>query len=227
MASQRLIRWSGLATMLGGLLFMVLWRLAGMAESTKVLGLTESAYGRMNTASLLLLTAGLAGLYLYARQAGRFGRLGAAGFVLAFIGVALMVLGNVIEWWISDLMFADVPLGEFKPGTHAGWGMFLIGLCVLAVGLVLVGIATIQAKALPRWSRVLPLVTGLLLASGFLVALSIGEWGLWVILLSLGVWMLLGYVVWSDQAEAPVQSAVRPPGLKRKAKDTRTDASVS
>jgi len=209
MASQRLIRWSGLATMLGGLLFMVLWRLAGMAESTKVLGLTESAYGRMNTASLLLLTAGLAGLYLHTRQAARFGRLGVAGFVLAFIGVALMVLGNVIEWWISDLMFADVPLGEFKPGTHAGWGIFLIGLCVLSVGLVLVGIATIQAKALPRWSSVLPLVTGLLLAPGFLVALSIGEWGFWVIVLSLGVWMLLGYVVWSE------------------AKDTTTDASVS
>ena len=206
MASQRLIRWSGLATMLGGLLFMVLGRLAGMAESTKVLGLTESAYGRMNTASLLLLTAGLAGLY--ARQAVRSGRLGVAGFVLAFIGLALMVLGNVIESWISDLIFADVPPGEFKPGAHAGWGIFLLGLCVLAVGLMLVGIATIQAKA---WSRVLPLVTGLLLASGFLVALSIGEWGLWVIVLSLGPWMLLGYVLWSDQAEAPVQSGVRPP----------------
>ena len=199
MSSRRLIRWSGLAAMLGGLLWMVLGALAGMTGgSTKVLGLTEGAYCRMFTVSLLLVTAGLAGLYLYARQAARFGRLGVAGFVLAFIGVALMVLGNVIEWWISDLMFADVPLGEFKPGTRAGWGIFLIGLCVLSVGLVLVGIATIQAKALPRWSRVLPLVTGLLLASGFL-ALSIGEWGLWVILLSLGVWMLLGYVVWSDQ----------------------------
>ena len=71
--------------------------------------------------------------------------------------------------------------------------------------LVLVGIATIQAKVLPRWSRVLPLVIGLLLASGFLVALSIGEWGFGVIILSLGLgWMLLGYVLWSDQAEAPV-----------------------
>ena len=134
-----------------------------------------------------------------------------AGFVLAFIGLALMVLRNVIEFWISDLIFADVQPGEFKPGAHAGVGSFLIGLCVLAVGLVLVGIATIQAKALPRWSRALPLVTGLLLASGFLVALSLGEWGLWVIVLSLGPWMLLGYVVWSDQAEAPVQSGVRPP----------------
>ena len=209
MASAKLIRWSGLAAMLGGLLWMVLGFLQGMAESTKVLGLTEGAYNRMNTASLLLLTAGLAGLY--ARQAVRSGRLGVAGFVLAFIGLALMVLGNVIESWISDLIFADVQPGEFKPGAHAGWGTFLIGLCVLAVGLVLVGIATIQAKALPRWSRALPLVTGLLLASGFLVALSLGEWGLWVIVLSLGPWMLLGYVVWSDQAEAPVQSGVRRP----------------
>ena len=209
MASAKLIRWSGLAAMLGGLLLMVLGALAHMAESTKVLGLTEAAYSRMNTASLLLLAAGLAGLY--ARQAGRFGRLGVAGFVLAFIGLALMVLGNVIESWISDLIFADVPLGEFKPGAHAGWGIFLIGLCVLAVGLVLVGIATIQAKVLPRWSRVLPLVSGVLLASGFLVALTIGEWGFGVIVLSLGPWMLLGYVLWSDQAEAPVQSGVRPP----------------
>ena len=204
MASAKLIRWSGLAAMLGGLLFMVLGFLQSMAESTKVLGLTEGAYSRMNTASLLLLAAGLAGLY--ARQAGRFGRLGVAGFVLAFIGLALMVLGNVIESWISDLMFADVSPGEFKPGAHAGWGSILIGLCVLAVGLVLIGIATIQAKVLPRWSRVLPLVTGLLIAAGFLV----GSFG--VIILSLGLgWMLLGYVVWSDQAEAPVQSGVRPP----------------
>ena len=210
MASPRLIRWSGLAAMLGGLLWMVLGPLAWMTGGSTVLGLTEGAYSRMNTASLLLLTAGFAGLY--ARQAGRFGRLGVAGFVLAFIGLALMVLGNVIEFWISDLIFADVPPGEFKPGAHAGWGIFLIGLCVLAVGLVLVGIATIQAKALPRWSRVLPLVICLLLASGFLVALSIGEWGFGVFILSLGLGrMLLGYVLWSDQAEAPGQSGVRPP----------------
>ena len=207
MASAKLIRWSGLAAMLGGLLWIVLVPLQGMAESTKVLGLTEGAYNRMNTASLLLLTAGLAGLY--ARQAGRFGRLGVAGSVLAIIGLALVVLGNVIEFWISDLIFADVQLGEFK---QVGVGSFLIGLCVLAVGLVLVGIATIQAKTLPRWSRVLPLVIALLLASGFLVALSIGEWGFWLIVLSLGPgWVLLGYVLWSDQAETLVQSGVRPP----------------
>ena len=207
MSSRRLIRWSGLAAMLGGLLWMVLGALAGMTGgSTKVLGLTEGAYSRMFTVSLLLVTAGLAGLY--ARQAGRFGRLGAAGFVLAFIGLALMVLGIVIEWWISDLIFADVQPGQFKPGAHAGWGIFLVGFCVLAVGFVLVGIATIQAKALPRWSRALPLVIGLLPASGFLVALSIGEWGL----LSPGLgWMLLGYVLWSHQTEAPVQSSVSPP----------------
>ncbi len=66
MASRRLIRWSGLAAMLGGLLWMVLGHLAGMAEATKVLGLTEGAYSRMNTASLLLLAAGLAGLYAQA-----------------------------------------------------------------------------------------------------------------------------------------------------------------
>ena len=195
--SPRLIRWSGLAAMLGGLLWMVLGALAGMTGgSTKVLGLAEGAYSRMFTVSLLLVTAGLAGLY--ARQAGRFGRLGAAGFVLAFIGLALIVLGNVIEWWISDLIFADVQPGQFKPGAHAGWGIFLVGFCVLAVGLVLVGIATIQAKALPRWSRALPLVIGLLPALGFLVALSIGEGGVELILLSpcLG-WMLLGYALWS------------------------------
>ncbi|MGH7176887.1 MAG: hypothetical protein ACREJC_05870 [Tepidisphaeraceae bacterium] len=209
MASPRLIRWSGLAAVLGGVLLMVLGALAHMAEATKVLGLSEAAYGRMNIASLLLLAASLAGLY--ARQAGRLGRLGVAGFVPAFIGLSLMVLGNVIESWISDLIFADVPLGEFKPGAHVGWVIFLIGLCVLAVGFVLVGIATIQAKVLPRWSRVLPLVTGLLLASGFLLALSIGELGLWLLVLSLGPWMLLGYVVWSDHAEAPVQSGVGPP----------------
>jgi len=210
MASQRLIRWSGLAAMLGGLLFMVLGPLSYLAaERMTLLGLTEYAYSRMNTASLLLLAAGLAGLY--ARQAGRLGRLGVAGFVLAFTGLALMVIGNVIESWISDLMFPDVQPGEFKPGAQAGWGSVLIGLCVLAVGLALVGSATIQAKVLPRWSRALPLVSGLLIASGFLVALSIGEWGFGVIVLSLGPWMLLGYVLWSDQAEAPVQSGVRPP----------------
>jgi len=205
-----LIRWSGLAAMLGGLLFMVLGPLSYLAaERMTLLGLTEYAYSRMNTASLLLLAAGLAGLY--ARQAGRLGRLGVAGFVLAFTGLALMVIGNVIESWISDLMFPDVQPGEFKPGAQAGWGSVLIGLCVLAVGLALVGSATIQAKVLPRWSRALPLVSGLLIASGFLVALSIGEWGFGVIVLSLGPWMLLGYVLWSDQAEAPVQSGVRPP----------------
>ena len=204
MASRRLIRWSGLAAMLGGMLWMVLMSLAALE------GPTEGAYSRMNTASLLLLMGGLVGFH--ARQQSRSGTLGLAGFVVSFVALTLMFVGNVIESWISDLIFADVQPGEFKPGAHAGWGTFLVGLVLLSVGLVLFGIATIRAKVLPRWSRVLPLITGLLLALGFLVALSIGEWGFGVTVLSLGLgWMLLGYVVWSDHAEAPVQSGVRPP----------------
>ena len=209
MTSPKPIRWSGLAAMLGGVLWMVLVPLAGMTESRKVLGLTEGAYSRMNTASMVLLIGGLVGLH--ARQQSRSGRLGLAGFVMSFVALTLMFVGNVIEWWISDLAF-DTIEGEFKPGAHAGWGSFLLGLVLLSVGLVLLGIATIRAKLLPRWSRVLPLAIGLLLASGFLVALSIGEWWFGVIILSLGLgWVLLGYVLWSDQEELAVQSDVSPP----------------
>jgi len=83
---------------------------------------------------------------------------------------------------------------------------------LLAAGLMLLGFATIQAKVLPRWASVLPLIIGLLLASGFLVALTIGEWGFGIIILALGLgWVLLGYVLWADQAEAPVQADLSPP----------------
>jgi hypothetical protein len=89
------------------------------------------------------MLGGLVGLH--ARQAGLYGRLGTVGFYLAFAGAALAFVGQAtsgifphnngaLGWLFSD----------------PGFG-FLVGILLLSLGLVLLGVATLRARVLPRW----------------------------------------------------------------------------
>ena len=140
MFSPKVILWGGLASVFGGLF----WMLAGLSNSPAAL--------------VLALALGLGGLVsLYSRQAGQGGRLGLAGFTLGIIGT---VLPLAVLWWA----FTSGLVANMKrdPASVAAWAfIFPLALVISGIGLTLLGLASWRAKTLHIW-RGLPLGLGLL-----------------------------------------------------------------
>ncbi len=150
------------------------------------------AAGALLMLALLLVVIGAAGLVIRARDTGRFGSLGKTGIVLGAVGAALPVIGSVIQGILFD---GDYPLMPY----------FVIpGVLALVVGFVLLGLAVLQAKVLPRWAAVL-LIVGTLAMLGFndqnaraLMAIPNGF-----------AWVAVGYVLWSGRSESEQPARAR------------------
>src|ERR687889_404208 len=184
--SLNLIRWCGVAAMLGGML----WIVAALITASKpqgcigpecdVLAMRDTSDVALLLLLALLLSAiGLAGVFIRARNNGRLDRWGQIGLALSSVGLALLVLGMVLSA-ISEVFWVLAPLG---------------GLA-LVIGLALVGIAALRMEVLPRWAAVL-LVIGSLGMLGFndqnaqaLMAIPFG----------IG-WLAVGYALWSGRAD--------------------------
>jgi hypothetical protein len=203
MLLSQLIRWGGLAAMLAGALWTVLGPLITFSSEDTLFGLTYEDYNKLLAAPLLLLLVGLAGLH--ARFAGHAGCLGWTSFVIAFVGLALLLIGNLVASWINPVRGVQISL---------------ISTLIVCGGLVLFSIAAMRANVLPRWSRALPILIGFLTPAQY-IATGIGtlifgdEPGL--VLWSLfGVgWMLLGYALWLDSRQLggqPQPSSGQAPG---------------
>ena len=140
MFSPKVILWGGLASVFGGLF----WMLAGLSNSPAAL--------------VLALVLGLGGLAsLYSRQAGQGGKLGLAGFTLGIIGT---VLALAVLWWA----FTSGLVANMKrdPASVAPWAfIYPLALVISGIGLTLLGLASWRAKTLHIW-RGLPLGLGLL-----------------------------------------------------------------
>src|SRR5215207_11161802 len=121
MVSSNLVRWGGLAAMLGGAMWVVL----GLGA---VVGYLQAIPGREDVVlfvvALLLTAIGLVGLHTL--QKGSYGLLGRAGFYIALAAVAARILGAVV----------------FLAGSSALEWISLPGTLGMLVGFVLYGFAT-------------------------------------------------------------------------------------
>ena len=189
-SSLNLVRWGGVAAMVGGALFVVLALV--MASMPRGCIGAECAFrggrdtglagGALLMLALLLVVAGAAGLVIRARHAGRFGGLGITSVVVGAVAAVLLFIGTVLNTQGSSL----VPL-------------FIIpGLLALIVGFVLLSVAVLRARALPRWAAIL-LMVGSLAMLGF----NDQNWQALMAVPNGLAWMLLGYVLWSV-GSAPV-----------------------
>ena len=136
MTSSNIIRWGGLAAMVGGV-FWVVWSLLGRVSFEAAA--SPLAHGLLLLAALLTLV-GLVGLH--ALQGANYGRIGRAGFYTAAAGLlvqalaALFLMGSDV--WEITLQWLVAPAGSL----------------IILVGLVLYGAATLQARVLARWCGV-------------------------------------------------------------------------
>jgi hypothetical protein len=191
--SSNLIRWGGLAAMLGGLLWIVAAIITaskprgciGPAECDVMAMRDTSDVAPLLLLALMLSAVGLAGMVIRAWNTGRLDRLGQVSVALCAVGVMLLVLGMGLNA-ISEVFWALVPLG---------------GLA-LVIGLALVGIAALRMEALPRWAAVLLII-------GSLGMLGFNDQNAQVLMaIPFGIgWVAVGYALWSGRG-ATLQ---RPP----------------
>ena len=175
MTSPGLIHLSGIAAMLGGAMWVVKGGLIMLGGPDPDLFVPAQ----------LFFALGLLGLHaLLAERGGLPGRVG--GF-LAYAAVALTAVNATYSAFFA----------EHGPQTAFPFNVtYLLAGLVIFVGLVLLGIATLRAGALPgRW-RTLPLIVGL---SALLPVWILAFIHLELPVVVLGIaWMLMGYVLWSE-----------------------------
>jgi hypothetical protein len=175
--------WGRLAVILGG----AMWVVKGSA-----ILLTGEQPPVVYEGAQPLFVAGLVGLH--ARLEERGGRLGKTGLLLAYVALASALVA-LVGWalappgWVPD-EDSVTPLSPFI--VLAGLGPF--------IGLVLLGIATLLAKAMPAPWSALPLAMGaavvpLMLVGGVLELVNERLVEFPIVLLGVA-WVLLGYSVW-------------------------------
>lgn len=214
-----IVRWGGLAAMLGSTLGIVVAPVITSAYSMTQEGAGSTApwepvlgnllgpllafappetvyatYGKAYLLVFLGLLLGLTGLYGWRR--GLAGRLERWGFGLSFVGLALNLFGNVPDYWLGeDTLFEEV---GFLVGTA-------LGLLVLVVGSLVLGIALLRAGAALRlgaWLLVLAL-PGIILLN----LIGFGNLPSGPVLWFCFAWLVLGHFLWSRKGTPDRQTA--------------------
>jgi hypothetical protein len=110
---------------------------------------TPNVFWKMFWPAPLLLLLGLIGLQL--RQSERSGLLEKLGFLVAAVGLVMVMAGDIGLYWlgIDDIFIVTAP----------AYNTFRIGLIVLAVGSILFAVTSPRDGALPSWG-LLPFVLG-------------------------------------------------------------------
>ncbi len=173
MFSERIIRWSGIALALGGILMTLFWILH---PEESVLLTDPVSYQQehiLDFVGLMLFIPGLMGLY--ARLANRTSWLGLTGFLLTLLPMLVLMGISVVDMliWPSiaqlqpDLILT--PEGEFNQssGPFAATISLIVPFSMIgALGFILLGIAIWRSNVLPRWSGLLLAIAGPLYVMG-------------------------------------------------------------
>lgn len=202
MSSSNLIRWSGLAALVGGALLVIAevaefvffsGQPASVAAGTGAWIIVQPLY----LAVTVLISLGLVGLY--AHQAEQAGSLGLIAFLVAFIGTVLV---SGLQWsaafivpWLARAApeVAQELLDTEAPGVAAAG--YILSFALLALGWLLFGLASLRAEVLPRGAAILLMVGAVLL---FLILLLEAP-GSGVVFGAALAWV--GYALWSGTGE--------------------------
>jgi hypothetical protein len=186
MLSPSLIRWSGVAAVLGGALLVL----------KGVVIILSDADPSFVPPATFLFALGMVGLH--ARLEGRGGLLGGVGVVLAWVAVVTSAV-NLIALALG-LTPEQPPLPILLQVTY------MVAFLGILIGLLFLGIAVLRARVMPPRRNAVPLAVGILWfplqGVGFVISDGVG--------LMLGglAWMFLGYILWSEKSE-PAQQPQR------------------
>jgi hypothetical protein len=186
---SNLVRLSGLAAMLGGVLGIVLTPIL-----THLWATYSDVYLYYGRAYFLVYLGCLLGLIgLYARRRGSQSEGEKWGFSLTFVGLSVGLVGDVLAYW------GGPPGQDFTQLQATGFSIELIGLLSVLIGSVVLGVTYLQANMFPK------LVSGLLIAAGpggLLLSSLHAPSG--TLLLFCCAWVVLGYLLLTGKV-APVE----------------------
>jgi hypothetical protein len=127
MSSSSLVRWGGLAAMLGCALFVVPALLIAsmlrgrIGDECALRPMRETGLaGGLLMLALLLVVVGAVGLVIRVRNTERFGGLAKAGIVVAAVGAALPVIGDLVQRVLFEGSYALMPFFVI-PGVLSPW----------------------------------------------------------------------------------------------------------
>jgi hypothetical protein len=162
---SKLIRWSGLAVMASGILFIVIQAIHPLDVLSSLTTSRWAFVHYMSMAMDILAMLGLTGLY--SRQVEKSGWLGLAGYLLFSLFWAASLAGHFVEVYIQPLLATNAPkLAEGILGIVDGVPSVislgalpaentLLGIAGYALGGLLFAIAMFRAHILPRGASVL------------------------------------------------------------------------
>ena len=178
-----IVRWGGWAGVVAALTYVAAGTLILISPLQRVLGsVSEHSIEVILVVAFALTLVAIAGLH--GLQSPRYGRLGAAGSSMTFIGYALI---------------AVVAAVSIRVGGEALSAVRLVGALAILMGSVLLGAMTLRARVLPWWCGVL-LIVGFPLGAILDGNVARGSEG---IVLGI-VWGLVGYALLSS-GSAPDQ----------------------
>jgi hypothetical protein len=203
--APNLLRWTGLAAIVGGIIFAGIQPIHPPDVLASVTTGTWAIIISLKLLMCFLFLVGIAGLY--ARQAEEAGWLGLIGFVLFSVSWALQSGFVFAELFILPPLATTTPqfIDSYLGVVNGSPGEMNIGALVptyAAVGIlyllggIVFGIATVRAGVLPRWPAILLAVTALVTPAAVLlphaqqrfVAVPMGLALAW-----------LGYALWSER----------------------------
>ena len=156
---RELLRWSGVAAILGGLLCALAAALhslepagcIGLECDTRPMRSGTALVSVLGAAATVFILIGMAGLMIMARRSGRHTKLANAGLITAAAGFAVLLLGALIQAFFFS--------GDFP------WMPFFVipGLIGVIAGFVLIGVFILRSGLLPRWLGIFLVVSSVLL----------------------------------------------------------------
>jgi hypothetical protein len=203
--TSSLIRWSGLAAMVAGLIFAGIQPIHPPDVVSSVTTQAWAIITPLKTVMCLFFLLGITGIY--ARQANKTGWLGLTSFLLFSLGWAITFADVFAETFILPPLVSAAPIfvdsflgvgaGRASPVDLGAFPiLFAVAGVLYMLGGLLFGIATFRAGILPRWSAGLLAGTAVLTPAAALLPHQIQRLAAMPMGLALAS---LGYALWSER----------------------------
>jgi len=208
--AANLIRWTGLAAIVAGIIFA---GIQPIHPPDVLASVTTSAWAIITTLKFPMCFFFLLGIAaVYARQVEESGWLGLAGYLLFSLSWALQSGFVFVEVFVLPVLATAAPKfvesylgivnghpGDMNIAALAATYNLLVGIPYMLGGLVF-GIATFRARVLPRWPAGLLAVTAVVTPAAALLPHAIQR----LAAVPMGIALAwLGYALWSERREKP------------------------
>jgi hypothetical protein len=176
MSDSSLIRFGGLAAMVGGIIFVVRESLLGRPDEPPSL----------ITLFLLSEMAAIVALHLLQRGRERYGLGGTIAFATALVGMVLTVGGYILSDRYERLGVISL--------ERLGTTIFLVGVLVATAGILFLAMFTLNAGVLPQWAGATLILGNPFLAVLILVVTNalVSPIGSWLVTVP---WIVVGFAV--------------------------------